>query len=121
MAIPPIPLRILGYRESGEWVALALEMDLRGHGGTFEEALADLRDLVLMQIGFATFKSQPGMIWKNAEPVWFSQWENARSERLVAFIGQRKVSQADTEVAELSLPDPSVISEQASKFSPVDA
>jgi hypothetical protein len=119
MAIPPIPLRILGYRDSDEWVALALEMDLRGYGGTFEEALADLRELVVMQISFARFKGQPGMIWKNAEPVWFSQWENTRSERLVAFISQRAVSHADTEVAELPLPDPSVISE--CKFSLADA
>jgi hypothetical protein len=119
MAIPPIPLRILGYREGGEWVALALEMDLRGYGATFKEAYADLRNLVLMQLGFATFKGQPGMIWKNAEPVWFHQWETARTERLVAFIGQRTISHADTEVAELPLPDPSVISE--CKFSPTDA
>lgn len=117
MPIPPIPLRILGYREGDEWVALALEMDLRGYGATFEQAYEGLRELVEMQISFAAFKGQPGMIWKDAEPVWFSQWEKARSERQVAFISQRTVSHADTEVTELQLPDPREI---ASKFSLVD-
>jgi hypothetical protein len=27
-----VTLNILGYREDNEWVALALEMDLRGYG-----------------------------------------------------------------------------------------
>jgi len=31
-----VTLNILGYREESEWVALALEMDLRGCGKTFE-------------------------------------------------------------------------------------
>ena len=33
-------LDVLGYRErEGEWVALALEMDLRGYGATYDQAL----------------------------------------------------------------------------------
>lgn len=46
-------VNVLGYQEDNEWVALALEMDLRGYGATFEEALAELQDLVNMQISFA--------------------------------------------------------------------
>ncbi len=75
-------LSILGYPEADEWVALALEMDLRGYGATFEEAVDDLGDLVMMQIGFAMFKSQPEMIWKPADPVWFGRFAEARQERL---------------------------------------
>jgi hypothetical protein len=68
-----ITFSVLGYEEDGEWVALALEMDLRGYGATFDNALADLADLVAMQVSFAFHKNQPEMIWKPAEPVWFAR------------------------------------------------
>jgi hypothetical protein len=71
MEHPTITLNVLGYQEVGEWVALALEMDLRGYGETFEDAFKDLEELVGMQIGFSRFKGQPELIWKAAEPIWF--------------------------------------------------
>ena len=37
-----LSINVLGYREEGQWVALALEMDLRGYGETFEAALREL-------------------------------------------------------------------------------
>jgi hypothetical protein len=64
-----VALNILGYFEDSEWVALALEMDLRGYGKTFNKALEDLKGLVAMQIGFALFKGQPEMIWRPADPI----------------------------------------------------
>jgi hypothetical protein len=56
-----VAFNVLGYRDEGGWVALALEMDLRGYGSTFEEAQKDLTYLVAMQIGFARSKGQPGL------------------------------------------------------------
>jgi hypothetical protein len=73
---------VLGYRDEGEWVALALEMDLRGYGSTFEEAQQDLTDLVAMQMGFARSKGQPELIWKPAEPVWFQLFANTLRQYL---------------------------------------
>ena len=73
-----VTVNVLGYREDGEWVALALEMDLRGYGQTFREALEELTDLVRTQIRFAQFKGQPDMIWKSAEPVWFERFADVR-------------------------------------------
>ena len=64
-----ILLNVLGYREEeaeAGWVALALEMDLRGYGTTFEAALEELKELVSMQISFSRFKGQPELIWKPA-------------------------------------------------------
>lgn len=63
-------------------MALALEMDLRGYGATFEEAVDDLGDVVMIQIGFAMFKGQPEMIWRPADPVWFERFAEARQQRL---------------------------------------
>lgn len=73
---------VLGYREEAEWVALAMEMDLRGYGSTFSEALQDLADLVRTQLDFAHFKNQPGLIWKPAEPVWWARFAKAQRAAL---------------------------------------
>jgi hypothetical protein len=69
-----INLNVLGYRDGDEWVALALEMDLRGYGDSFEEALEDLRELVNMQISFSRFKGQAELIWKAADTIWFERF-----------------------------------------------
>jgi hypothetical protein len=73
-------LNILGYKEDGEWIALALEMDLRGHGKTWQSALVELNELVAMQVGFAHFKGQPELICKPADPVWFQRSADTRRE-----------------------------------------
>jgi len=80
-----IALDILGYREGDEWVALALDMDLRGYGATFGEAIGELYDLMRAQISFALFKGQPGMIWSPAEPIYFKLYEAAKNQRLHEF------------------------------------
>src|SRR5947199_10333163 len=82
---------VLGYREETEWVALALELDLRGYGKTFDEALRELWDLVVTQIGFALFEGQPEMIWRAAEPVWFERFAETRRERLESLLRERRI------------------------------
>lgn len=73
-------LHVLGYREGNEAVALALEMDLRGHGATFDEAFDDLKTQVNMQLSFAWFKhGSPDMAYFPAEPVWFELFARAQS------------------------------------------
>jgi hypothetical protein len=116
-----LSLRIVGYHEDGEWVALALEMDLRGYGKTFQKAFENLKDLVTMQVSFAAFKGRPDMIWKNAEPVWFARWESARMERLWAAGRRRLVEKPDTELADLPIPPAHVISRIVSGFALADA
>lgn len=78
-----INLNILGYREDEEHVALALEMDLRGYGTTFEEALQDLAEQVMMQLGFSLQKYDNfDMAFRSAEPIWFERFADARREAL---------------------------------------
>lgn len=73
-------LNVLVYREDDEVVARALEMDLRGHGATVDEAMDDLNDLVKMQLGFALFKhGSLDMAYFPAEPVWFALFAEAQS------------------------------------------
>lgn len=99
-----VTLNVLGYQEDGEWVALALEMDLRGYGQTFTDALEELRDLVSTQIRFAQFKGQPDLVWKTAEPVWFERFADVRRERLHALVQDRTPSDPSYDVAGLVIP-----------------
>lgn len=97
-------LNVLGYREDEDWVALALEMDLRGYGQTFGEALKELTDVVAAQIRFAHFKGQIDLIWKSAEPIWFERFADVRRERLNALVQDRQPSDSSYDVAGLMIP-----------------
>ncbi len=108
--VSEIFLNILGYQEDGEWTALALEMDLRGYGETFEEALEDLVDLVEMQVSFASFKGQPEMIWNPADPVWFERFSEVRQARLRDIYGGGPHPENDGyRVRGMPIPPPHVI------------
>lgn len=104
-----INLNVLGYRDGDEWIALALEMDLRGYGGSFEEALEDLRELVNMQISFSRFKGQPELIWKAADPIWFERFAEVRREYLEALVRETEVSEPEYSIAGLPIPTGDVI------------
>ena len=105
-------LSILGYKEDSEWVALALEMDLRGYGETWDDALRDLSELALMQVEFALIKGQPQMIWRDAEPEY---WGRFRQAQRAAVIGQ-KVTSPESHATGLVLPPPHVIASQRSRY-----
>ncbi len=108
-------LNVLGYRvdEGEEWTALALEMDLRGHGETFDEALGDLFDLVEMQVSFAFFKGQPEMIWKPADPVWLERFAEVRQARLRDIYGgsETRPEKGSYRVRGMPIPPPHVIAD----------
>jgi hypothetical protein len=100
-----VALNVLGYREDDEdWVALALEMDLRGFGGSFGEALEELKDLVATQIRFAQFKGQPELVWKPAEAIWFERFADVRREHLNALVLHREPADPSYDVAGLMVP-----------------
>jgi hypothetical protein len=102
-----VALSVLGYREDGEWVALALEMDLRGYGASFEEACAELSDLVRMQVDFARFKAQPELLMMPAEPQWWQLYSEARAKHLARMVrseGRRSSGSPTYRVAGLRVP-----------------
>jgi hypothetical protein len=115
-----VVLNVLGYREDGEWVALALEMDLRGYGGTFGEALQELKDLVATQIRFAQFKGQSELVWKPAEAVWFERFADTRRERLNALVQHREPSDSSYDVAGLVLPPSHSLGLEVPQFVPIE-
>ena len=77
-----VNVSVLGFREGDEWCALALEMDLRGYGPTFEAAMEDLDHSIEMQISFALSKDQPSMIFHPADPTYFSLFAQIRNDHL---------------------------------------
>jgi hypothetical protein len=99
-------LSVLGYQEEGEWVALALEMDLRGYGPTFQQATQELQQLVSTQFEFARFKRQPELIWKPAEPIYWRLFEDARRDRLHEFVLSAAPRDPSYEIGGLRLPAP---------------
>ncbi|HEV7515589.1 MAG TPA: hypothetical protein VGR07_04750 [Thermoanaerobaculia bacterium] len=109
MAIQETTLNVLGYQEGEEWVALALEMDLRGYGKTFEDAMEELSELVGMQISFSRFKGQPGLIWKAAEPIWFERFAEVRRDYIEALVRETEVAEPEYNIAGLPIPAAHVI------------
>ena len=106
-----ISLSVLGYREENDWVALALEMDLRGYGATIDEALTELAELVVMQMSFARFKGQPEMISKPAESIYWRLFETAMQDHLRDLTLSSVPSNPEYEARSLPLPPAHVIAE----------
>jgi hypothetical protein len=105
-----IYLNVLGYKKEGEWIALALEMDIRGFGATFEEALKDMLELVKMQIGFAVFKKQPSMIFHPANPKYFLLYQELKDERIQRFGLENE--EEEFAICGMPLPPPHLIAAQ---------
>ncbi len=86
---PDLKLRILIYQDEddtlGAYIALALEMDLRGYGSTKDEALAHLRDLVETQISFALFKKDSSLILFPDDEEYFLLYEKGRLQIMLNF------------------------------------
>lgn len=118
---PSVALDVLGYRDEGEWVALALDMDLRGYGDSFGEAFEELRELVAMQISFALQKAQPEMIWRPADPVWFERFASARQDLLATVLTPERRAGAEFFAAGLEIPSAHVIEEAGKGFALANA
>ena len=116
-----LTLSVLGYREGDEWIAVALEMDLRGYGSTVDEAFEELTDLVTTQLSFARFKGQPEMIWKPAEPIYWRLFADAVREQLQGLASStHRAENADYVARGLPIPPLHVI-EKLSQFSQANA
>jgi len=115
--ISHISLSVLGYEEEGEWVAHALEMDLRGYGKTFSKAVRDLLNLVESQIRFAQFKNQPELIYKQAEPRYWDILGRLKEERIKS-LARRKHARPKSEydAASIDIPPAWMIKSHCSPY-----
>ena len=105
-----VNVSVLGFREDDEWCALALEMDLRGYGPTFEAAMEDLHNTIEMQISFALSKGQPSMIFHPADPTYFSLFAQIRNDHLLSLaagqVSTAPVDRTEDEYVVAGLPIP---------------
>lgn len=115
-----VTVSVLGFQEDGEWCALALEMDLRGYGKTFDEALTDLHDAMSMQISFAQFKGETDMIFHPADAVYFSLFAQVRNDRIMALARNSPTTESEYAVAGMPIPPAHVIAARRSSFSAFD-
>lgn len=90
-----LQIRVLIYREDGEWVARALEMDLLGFGKTEREAVAELQRAIEAQISFAHQTSDASLINFPAEPEFFKRCEVAQKKAMrCEILGDKSVKLA---------------------------
>lgn len=109
-----LTLNVLGYAEGNEYVALALEMDLRGFGASLEEAMDDLMRQVVLQLSFALhMHNSLDMAFFPAEPIWFERFAEARQVALRALTAD---DGTEFQACGLPVPAPHVIREMEGKF-----
>ena len=75
-------IRVLLYKDHGEWVAHALEMDLVAYGASEQSALKELSESVSCQISFAHQKRDDSLIYFPSEKGLFERWESAHTAAL---------------------------------------
>ena len=113
-----VNISVLGFQEGNEWAAIALEMDLRGYGATFEAALAELEELVEMQISFSHFKQDPDLVFHPAEPAYWRLYAQVNQERLRALSNAIEDPDPEYHTGVLSLPPAHVIAGLGKDFHP---
>ena len=111
-----VTMSVLGFQEEGEWCALALEMDLRGYGQSFDEALEDLHEAMTMQISFAQFKGKTDMIFHPAEPMYFSLFAQVRNDHIMALARNGSTAESEYAVAGIPIPPAHVIAARKDGF-----
>jgi len=75
-------LSILGYKEDGDFVALCLEMDLRGWGDSFEEAEEELIGMINAQISFAIQENDLSLLDHPAEEKYWHLFKEHQQRSL---------------------------------------
>lgn len=90
-----IQIRVLIYKEDGEFVARALELDLVGYGKTESEAVDELKKAVEAQISFAHQMNDTGLLLFESEKEYFIRWEDAHRKALSSqILGDKSVKMA---------------------------
>lgn len=74
--------RVLIYRDSGDYIARALELDLLGSGDSPNKALVDLEYAIRAQVSFALQKNAPEMIYFKADREYEKRWLDAARKEL---------------------------------------
>jgi hypothetical protein len=77
-----LSIRVLVYRENGQFVAHALELDILGYGTTESAAKKELEGLLESQLSFAAGMGKPEIVNFPAPKEFFNRWEKANQAQL---------------------------------------
>jgi hypothetical protein len=97
-------LRVLGYEEDREWCALCLEMDLRGYGATFEDAMEELHDAIVNQFTFAMQMNKPELLLCTAEQKYHAMYARTKRKALIDYVTGAPESETRHQISELPIP-----------------
>jgi predicted RNase H-like HicB family nuclease len=92
-----IPLRVVYYREEGEWVAHCLEFDLIGVGRSREEALDLLIEAVCLQIQASVEHNNPANLFTPADGK-FHRMFFAGKDVVIGEIQLKKIHAANVQI-----------------------
>ena len=106
-----VTINVLGYRENGDWIAHALEMDLVGVGDSFEEAIEALNEFIEAQVSFALYKKDPSLSFHDAPIRLFDLFSKVREIELRRLVAQRHVKDSMQEFRAGGVPVPQDIEE----------
>lgn len=108
-------LSILGIREGAEWRAIILDMDLEAFGRSFAEAVHAAVDLVDSQIAFAMQKSQPELVLKSSEPMYWQIYHEERTRAMRRLVNAANDDRTESTVEIGSVPVPPLHAQGRSK------
>ena len=73
-----IPLRIVFYKESGDWIAHCLEFDLLGDGPTKAKALDALSEAIRVQVAYSFEHKNIDNLFSPAEGKYFRMFAEGK-------------------------------------------
>ena len=95
-----MPIRTVFYRESDQWFAHCLEMDLIGEGSTKEEALAQLTTAIRIQVEASIeFKNMRNLV-QPADGKYFAMFF-AGKDSVIGHLNLLKIRQNNVEIKEI--------------------
>lgn len=112
-----IPLRVVFYKEDGDWIAHCLEFDLVGDGDTKDAAWANLCDAIVTQVHHFVENPNPANLFSQAPGRYLAMFA-AGEDTVVAEMSLHldHVSLDDVEAREYT--DPSEYSSSSSALVP---
>ncbi|MBI1903991.1 MAG: hypothetical protein HYS13_23060 [Planctomycetia bacterium] len=69
-----MPLRVVFYKEDGDWVAHCLEFDLCGDGRTQQNALRNLLQAITIQVEESVRRRNPANLFSPADARYFQMF-----------------------------------------------
>jgi hypothetical protein len=102
-----LTVRAVIYKtDNSQWAAHCLETDLVGYGKTPKSSIDNLTELTEMQISFALFKKDFGLLDRPAPSYIFELYYNLQREEMRNLISNRRRQSKDNLIANIPLLPP---------------